>query len=129
VTAVKVVDASVVAAILFSEPGAQGLGDSLDGSSLIGPSLLDFELTNVCLQKIRRNKGHAEKFKKAFAERRGLSIKMMDVDFDGVLALADQQGLTAYDASYLWLAREHGAELVTLDKRLGAAASRLHRGS
>ena len=44
-------------------------------------------------------------------------------------ALSDGQlqrngaGLSSYDASYLWLARRLGAELVTLDARLAAAAS------
>jgi len=36
--------------------------------------------------------------------------------------LALETGLTVYDASYLWLARRLGAELVTLDKALDAAA-------
>ena len=35
-----------------------------------------------------------------------------------VAALAAQTGLTAYDASYLWLARSRDAELVTLDAGL-----------
>ena len=35
-----------------------------------------------------------------------------------VFALATQTGLTAYDASYLWLARSHDAELITLDREL-----------
>jgi predicted nucleic acid-binding protein len=36
--------------------------------------------------------------------------------------LAEATGLTAYDASYLWLARTLNAELVTLDRKLAAAS-------
>jgi predicted nucleic acid-binding protein len=36
-------------------------------------------------------------------------------------SLAEQIGLTWYDASYLWLARRTGAELVTLDQQREAA--------
>jgi hypothetical protein len=39
-----------------------------------------------------------------------------------VLTLAAATGLTAYDASYLWLARRLGAKRVTLDRQLAAAA-------
>ena len=46
----------------------------------------------------------------------------MTVDHDGVLALAEATGLTSYDASYLWIARALDAELVTLDRKLAAAA-------
>jgi predicted nucleic acid-binding protein len=45
------------------------------------------------------------------------------VDHDGVLALAAETGLTAYDASYLWLSRKLGAELVTLDTQLRKAVA------
>jgi len=45
----------------------------------------------------------------------------MAVDHDGVLALAASTGLTAYDASYLWLARRLSADLVTLDRQLAQA--------
>jgi predicted nucleic acid-binding protein len=38
-----------------------------------------------------------------------------------VVDLASATGLTAYDASYLWLARHLGAPLVTLDSRLARA--------
>jgi predicted nucleic acid-binding protein len=34
-------------------------------------------------------------------------------------------GLTAYDATYLWLARTLGMPLVTLDKKLGAHAKKI----
>jgi predicted nucleic acid-binding protein len=44
-----------------------------------------------------------------------------------VIELALATGLTAYAASYLWLAGTHGAELVTLDARLERTAARLRR--
>jgi uncharacterized protein with PIN domain len=45
--AVKVVDASAVAALLFSEPEAEIVASALDGAELVAPTLLSFELTNV----------------------------------------------------------------------------------
>lgn len=47
----------------------------------------------------------------------------MAVDHDGALEAAAATGLTAYDASYLWLARQLGVELVTLDRQLAKAAA------
>jgi predicted nucleic acid-binding protein len=46
------------------------------------------------------------------------------VDHLEIIDLAAQAGLTTYDASYLWLARKTGGELVTLDKRLLKASGR-----
>ena len=48
------------------------------------------------------------------------------MDRVAVLDLAERTGLTAYDASYLWLARELKAELVTLDRKLAAAEAKLY---
>lgn len=45
----------------------------------------------------------------------------MIIDHAAALALAETSGLTAYDASYLWLSRSLGAEPVTLDRELIAA--------
>lgn len=55
VTAVKVVDASALAALLFGEPEAETVASALNGARLVAPSLLAFELTNVCLMKCRRH--------------------------------------------------------------------------
>jgi predicted nucleic acid-binding protein len=45
------------------------------------------------------------------------------VNHDSALELAASTGLTAYDASYLWLSRQLEAELVTLDQQLAMAAT------
>lgn len=122
--AVKVVDASAIAALLFDEPDSEAVFESLVGASLKAPGLLGFELANVCLKKCGRRPEEREAIAAAFAKRGELGIEEAGVDLDGVARLATATGLTAYDASYLWLARSLDAELVTLDRRLATAASR-----
>ena len=46
--AVRVVDASALAALLFGEPEAEAVAALIDESQLVAPSLLAFELANVC---------------------------------------------------------------------------------
>ena len=119
---VKVVDASAVASVLFAEPGADAVAARIADARLVAPALLHFELANVCLMKIRRHPEQREALLQAYRLLVQLRMESVDVDHAGVLALAETTGLTGYDASYLWLARELGAELVTLDRRLAAAA-------
>jgi len=121
--AVKVVDASAVAALLFSEPEAEVVASALDGAELVAPTLLSFELTNVCLTKCRRHPDLRQALLAAFQLRGRLGIAETAVDHRDVLELALKYGLTAYDASYLVLARKLGAELVTLDEALTRAAT------
>jgi predicted nucleic acid-binding protein len=120
---VKVVDASAVAALLFSEPEAEIVASALDGAELVAPRLLSFELANVCLMKCRRHPDLRDTLLAAFQLRGQLGIAEIAVDHGDVLELALKSGLTAYDASYLLLVRKLGAELVTLDEALTRAAT------
>ena len=54
--------------------------------------------------------------------RHGMRLNELDVDHAGALTVAEETGLTAYDACYLWLARQLDAPLITLDAHLAAAA-------
>ena len=118
---VKVVDASAIAALLFGEPEAEAVAGRLGDARLVAPALLHFELANVCLIKSRRHPDQQPALTAAFRLRDRLAVEEVAVDHDGALELAAATGLTAYDASYLWLARKLGAELVTLDKQLAKA--------
>jgi len=120
---VKVVDASALAALPFGEPEAEAVAARLDGARLVAPSLLGFELANVCLIKARRRPEQQEALTAAFRLRARLGVEEAAVDHDGALEVATATGLTAYDASYLWLARQLGAELVTLGRQLATAAA------
>ena len=90
----------------------------LDGAPLAAPHLLDFELANVCLIKARRHPEQKRALMAAFLLRSRLGVQNVAVRHDDVVTLAEVTGLTAYDASYLWLAQQLGAELVTLDRQL-----------
>ena len=117
---VRVVDASAIAAVLFGEPDADAVAARLDGARLVAPALLGFELANVCLVKCRRHADQRDALLQAFRLRDRFGIRPVAVDHDGVVALAVATGLTAYDAAYLWTARQLGVELVTLDRKLAA---------
>jgi predicted nucleic acid-binding protein len=123
VTDVKVVDTSALAAILFGEPQAEAIVARIGEARLIAPTLLTFELANVCLVKIRRHPDRREALLSAFALRGRFALEEAAVDHAAALALAEATGLTVYDASYLWLARRLDVPLVTLDKALERAAA------
>jgi predicted nucleic acid-binding protein len=121
--AVKVVDTSAIAAVLFGEPDGPDLAIRIDGHELVAPTLFSYELANVCLKKVRREPGKQDTYAAAFAARARLQVRQAAVDMDRVLILALDSGLSAYDASYLWLARHMDVELVTLDRKLASAAA------
>lgn len=120
---VKVVDASAIGALLFGEPEGPSIASRLSKSRLLAPELLFFEVASVCLKKLKRYPDRRQSILKAFAMLRRLSIELVEVDHLEVVLLAEGNGLTVYDASYLWLARRLKAELVTLDQRLANALS------
>jgi predicted nucleic acid-binding protein len=119
----KVVDASALGALLFGEPDGAAIAGRLGEVGLIAPALLHFEVANVCLKKMRRHPEQRDALVTAFGLLEQMEVGIAEVDHGEVLGLAERIGLTAYDASYLWLARRTGAELVTLDGRLEAAAA------
>ncbi len=127
-TEVKIVDASAVAAIMFDEPEADDVTRRLRGAIMVAPALLQFELVNACVTKLRRYPDQRDKILQAFTIQGGLTIETAEVDRAATLVLAERYRLTGYDASYLWLAQQLSAELVTLDRPLGRAAAALGLG-
>lgn len=118
-----VVDASALAALLFDEPDAVPVRRRLQGRVLYSTTLLDYELANTALKKLRRRPDDSAAILASMHMVSALTVHREAPDMVQVLALASATGLTAYDASYLWLARRLGAPLVTLDAQLARAAA------
>lgn len=121
-TATRVIDASALAAVIFDEIGAEAVIERVGDRMLVAPTLIDFELVNACISKMRRHPVDRDLLLQAYGTRWSMTIETVDIDHAAVLALAQRTGLTGYDASYLHLAMILKTELVTLDRQLAAAA-------
>ena len=121
----RVPDASVVAAVAFTEPRAGEAASLLRGARLSAPRLLAFELTSIARKKIAQSAARRDVVLRGLIRGLSLNIVWVDVDYLQVVELALETGLSTYDASYLYVARSIGVELVTFDRRLETAARSL----
>jgi predicted nucleic acid-binding protein len=117
-----VIDSSALAAVAFVEPEAGSVTAAVAGAELYAASLLPYELANTARNKILRRELSEDLAAQGLGRALRVEVELRDVDPPEVFALAIQTNLTAYDASYLWLAMRLGAPLVTLDGELADAA-------
>ena len=118
---VKVVDASVVAAILFAEPEFEEAVAMLKDCDLIVPRLLPYEIANVATTKRRKHPEKAAFIAQALVQFDEMGITLVDTEMRQAYATAAMSGLSGYDASYLLLSRATCAEIATFDRKLKAA--------
>lgn len=117
-----VVDCSVLAAVLWGEPGSEEATAWLFGKALHAPHLLVCEMANVARNKARSGCPEPEAVAglDAFTRQK---VVLHGSDPHAVWQLAHRHQLSAYDAAYLHLADNLGAPLLTLDRRLAEAAA------
>ena len=121
---VSVVDASAVGALLFGEPSAERVATALEGKDLAAPTLLPYEIASICAKKIAARLGEEGILLEALELFPRLNVALHVVPLAEAVSIARRRKLTTYDASYLWLAAEMGADLVTLDDALARAWKR-----
>jgi predicted nucleic acid-binding protein len=114
----KVVDASVLAALAFGESRAPEAQKALGKHRLYAPRLMGYELAHVAVKKIGIHPEQEENILKALDLALRLEIQWVDVDLSAVAKLAVGKGLTAYDASYLYVSASLGIPLLTFDEKL-----------
>ncbi len=114
----KVVDASVLGALIFGEPKAEEALALLKGADLYAPPLFAYETTSVAYKEATKYPNLRGKIFEALEVGLSMGINFTEVDHMGVLEMALSTGLTTYDASYLYLARSLNIPLVTFDEKL-----------
>jgi len=127
-----VLDASAAMAWCFEDEmtdGSRALLDRLQSESAIVPSLFLVEVSNILVVACRRGR-ITETDSSQFVDL----LLDLDLRVDGagaavllneVRVLARSEGLSAYDAAYLELARRESLALATRDTALAAAARRI----
>ena len=115
-----VLDCSTLAGLVFEEDWQREALQKIEGHSLNAPFLLEVEITSVALKKHRH--GGADIATSGLALYASMTIELFDVSAVQVFELAKRYQLSAYDASYLWLAAELKCPLATFDEKLATAA-------
>ncbi len=127
-----VLDASVSLAWCFEDEEtsyASEVFDRLRTDRALVPTIWPLEVANTLLVGECRGRLTLAMSTRFVRTLSGLSITVDDrtssVALGSVLGLSREQGLSAYDASYLELAAREGLPLATQDSRLQAAAERI----
>ena len=115
-----VVDCSAISGLLFQEHWQAQAAQKITDRALHAPYLLQAELANVAVKKHKQ--GLAQIADDGLAQFQVMDIDLHPVKVQEVIALALRYQLSAYDASYLWLAAELKAPLATFDEKLATAA-------
>jgi predicted nucleic acid-binding protein len=117
-----VVDASLIAALVFAEPEMADTRRHLLPYRPMAPTLLPLEIANVAMSKVRRGSGAAAELKNALADLEAMGVTLLTVEPLEVFDIASRWSLSAYDAAYLSLAPTLRCPLPTFDRRLAEAA-------
>ena len=123
-----VVDASVAAAWVLPDEdntASDAFLHRVAAEGAIIPELFWHELRNILLVAAGRGRLAQEEIVLSLLRLRRLPLETKHVAAHGdqaLIALAQRSGLTAYDAAYLLLARDHGLPLATADRALRQAA-------
>jgi predicted nucleic acid-binding protein len=127
-----VVDASVGIAYLVDEVATPAVDRaaaawSRRGTQLVVPAVFWTEIVNVLGTRHRYRAAHMAE---ALRELDELHFETVEIGRPELLLVADaveRHRMSAYDATYLVLARQYDAPLATLDRQLAAAAGPLGR--
>ncbi len=127
-----VLDASMALEWFFPSPDVRESSDALakrelaNDAPLVVPHIWRFEILNFLSRQRRLGKLSEGESVAIATDLLGLPLAIVDEgDPATVLALAADQSLTAYDASYLSAALQGNWALLTFDRNLGMAAERM----
>ncbi len=128
---VFVLDASVALSWIFEDEShvySDAVLEAFVNWKAVVPSIWPLEIANALLVAERRKRLKRAKVEQALTLLRLLPITVEETDvflrIAELLALAREQDLSVYDATYLDLAMRHGLPLATQDDALQAAALR-----
>jgi len=108
-------------------PETDRLRESLIGGRAFVPALWPIEVGNVLWVATSRGRITRDEWTRVRSGLKALPVEIEPVSagrvWEAVLMLADEHGLSVYDAMYLELALRMQLPLATLDRKLAAAAT------
>lgn len=121
-TDVAVCDASAIIAVLLDSGSAgEWAVSTLAGSVLAAPHLIDYEVSNIIRRHELARLVSSDQAAQAHADLIALSIERWPYELLSSRVWELRSNLSSYNASYVAVAEQIGAPLVTLDRRIGRA--------
>jgi predicted nucleic acid-binding protein len=118
-----VADTTVVIAVLVNEPQKPDLVRATAGVTLVSPTSLPWEIGNAFSAMFKAKRLSARQAADALKDYRAIPIQLVEVDLDVAVDLSAKLGIYAYDAYMIVCSLKRNAPLLTLDRRLKAAAT------
>ena len=113
-----VVDASVLIAVITNEPEKERLIRLTQNGGLIAPDSIHWEIGNAFSAMLKRNRVTAAEAIHAIAAYQRIPLRMVDVELDEAIKLADKLNIYAYDAYLIRCAIKYKSPLLSLDQSL-----------
>jgi len=121
-----VVDTSALIAVIVGEPERDRIITLTAGNTIIGPGSIPWEIGNAFSAMFKQQRLTLEEAQKGFAIFNTIPIRYINPDFVNAVTMSKQTNLYAYDAYFLDCAARMKAPLITLDRKLLAAANQLY---
>ena len=121
-----VIDTSALIAVIVGEPERKRIVELTTGNTLIGPGSIPWEIGNAFSAMFKQDKLTIDEAQKGFAIFVSISIRYVEPDFVNALKISKQAKMYAYDAYFFDCAIRYKAPLLTLDRKLMAAAKKIN---
>ena len=120
-----VVDTSVIIAVIANEPTKPTLIRLTKGADLIAPHSVHWEIGDALSAMFKRGRITVAQALQAVKAYRTIPIRLVDVELEQSLRIADTLGIYAYDAYLIRCALKYKSPLLSLDQRLVNSAKRM----
>lgn len=117
-----VIDTSAVIAVIANEPEKPAIVEHTLGANLIAPASVHWEVGNAFSAMFKRRRISLSQAKEAIKSYERIVFRFIDIDLGQSLDLASRLNMYGYDAYVLACALNLRSPLLTLDKKLAAAA-------
>ena len=120
-----VIDASAILAVIVDEPERDRVVEMVAGHNLVGPGSIPWEIGNAFSSMLKQHRLSLRDARRGLTIFQCVPIRYLTVDMENAVSIADANDMYAYDAYFLDCALRHAAPLLTLDRPLKRAASKI----
>jgi predicted nucleic acid-binding protein len=121
-----VIDTSALIAVIVDEPERTKIIELTNGKTLIGPGSIPWEIGNAFSAMFKQDRLTLDEARNGLSIFESIPIKYIEPDFPNALRLSKEINMYAYDAYLLNCAIRYKSPLLTLDRKLIAAAKNMN---